>query len=105
MPWIFMDWQLSEKPAAGSNVKYLMPNSVVVLSTTAPPTVRSVRRLYRLGRPVDHRSGFGTFTAMPALCVCPAGTLTVAEPWATVFPAVSVMVAGTCTDAAAEPSL
>src|SRR5260370_39476899 len=100
-----MAWPLSEKPALGSKAKYLMPNSVVVLSTTAPPTERSVSRLYRLGEPVDQSAGLVTFMVMVALCVCPAATLTVEEPRATVFPAGFRMAVATCTDVAAQPSL
>jgi hypothetical protein len=39
-----------------------------------------------------------------AVCVCPAGTLTVVEPWPALFPSGPVRVTATCTDAAADPS-
>ena len=54
---------------------------------------------------MDHSAGLVTFRLMVALCVCPAATLTVAQPRAAVFPAGPVRVDATCTDAAAEPSL
>src|ERR1035438_8954564 len=57
-----------------------MPNSVVVLSTTVPPTERPVSSWYRLGLSVDQSAGLVTFVVMVALCDCPAGTLTLHGP-------------------------
>ena len=96
---------MSEKPAPGSKLKYLMPNGVVVASTAVPPTDSSVRSAYMLGFAVDQSAGLLTFTVTVADWAWPAGTLTVAVPCPAGRPRGSVIVSATSTVAAVLPSL
>ena len=61
-PLSFVLVPFSENPVLASKAKVRIPNGVVYVSTTAPPTDTVVITVYRLGEVVDHSFGLGTIT-------------------------------------------
>src|SRR3954465_14933567 len=61
----------SEKPVFASNAKVRMPNGVVYVSTTAPPTDTVVTTEYRVGDVVDQSFGLGTVTVCATSALFP----------------------------------
>ena len=95
----------SENPEVAPKAKVRMPNGVVYVSTTVPPTETVVSTEYIVGEVSDHSSGFATVTVCVTVAVFPAATDVAGEEAApTSVPVASPTELATVTDWAPVPS-
>ncbi len=85
-PFIFIHFPLRAKPLFGSNVKFLKPVCVTVLSISFPSFKTVVLSSYKFGLSKSHNCGFLTFNFVEIFPFCFAARSTFEDDFATDFP-------------------
>ena len=105
VPLSFTAAPFSVKPLVLLKAKVRIPNGVVYVSTTLPPTDTVVITEYMFGDATDHSLGLDTVTVCVTVAVFPAATEVAGEDAApTAVPLPSPTVLATVTDWALELS-